>query len=123
MPDASPARPIPAKVRTCLWYDGKALEAVRFYVSLLPDSRIDSVFRPRPDGPELAVDFVLGGTPYQGLNGGPQHPFTEAVSISVSTPGPGRDRPALGGASGRWRCCQSLRLARRPLRALLADHP
>jgi predicted 3-demethylubiquinone-9 3-methyltransferase (glyoxalase superfamily) len=82
MPEAAPG---PAKVRSCLWSDGKALEAARFYVSLLPDSRIDGVFRPRPDGPELVVDFVLAGTPYQALNGGPQHPFTEAASISVST--------------------------------------
>jgi predicted 3-demethylubiquinone-9 3-methyltransferase (glyoxalase superfamily) len=28
---------------------------------------------------------VLAGTPYQGLNGGPQHPHTEAASISVAT--------------------------------------
>jgi len=74
-----------AKVRTCLWYDGKAEEAARFYVSLLPDSRIENVFRPTPDSPALVVNFILAGTPYQGLNGGPQHPFTEAASISVLT--------------------------------------
>ncbi len=82
MPEAGP---VSARVRTCLWYDGQAEEAARFYVSLLPESRIEGVFRPGPAAPPLLVDFVLAGTPYQGLNGGPQHPFTEAVSISVLT--------------------------------------
>ena len=78
-------RPITTKVRTCLWYDGKAEEAARFYTSLLPESRIESVFRPAADGPALFVDFVLGGTPYQALNGGPKYTFSEAASISVVT--------------------------------------
>ena len=30
---------------TCLWFDGQAEEAAQFYVSLLPDSRIDRVMR------------------------------------------------------------------------------
>lgn len=73
------------KVRTCLWFDGKAEEAARFYVSLIPRSRIETVFRPDPDGPPLVVEFTLGGTPYQILNGGPQFRLTEAASISVMT--------------------------------------
>lgn len=82
--------PIP-KVRTCLWFDDKALPAAEFYCSLLPDSRIDNVGR-YPDGQDmmepgkvLMVEFTLGGTPYQGLNGGPHFTLDEAVSISVST--------------------------------------
>ncbi len=55
------------------------------YVSLLPDSRIESVFSPDPSKPPLAVDFTLGGTPYQVLNGGPHFQLTEAASISVHT--------------------------------------
>lgn len=74
-----------AKVKTCLWFDGKAEEAANFYVALVPDSRIDAVFRPNPNGPALMVEFNLGGTPYQALNGGPAHIFTEAASISVRT--------------------------------------
>lgn len=74
-----------AKVRTCLWYDGKAEEAAEFYVSLLPNSRIESIFRPQPNGSALVVDFNLSGTPYQGLNGGPQFRHSEAASISVLT--------------------------------------
>ncbi|MGF1475723.1 MAG: VOC family protein [Geminicoccaceae bacterium] len=74
-----------AKVRTCLWYDGTAEEAARFYVSLIPDSSIESAFRPAPDGPALVVAFTLAGTPYQALNGGPQFKHSEAASISVTT--------------------------------------
>ena len=74
-----------AKVKTCLWFDGKAEEAANFYVSLIPDSRIETVFRPDPKRPALMVEFTLGGTPYQALNGGPKYTFTEATSISVRT--------------------------------------
>src|SRR5690554_2109273 len=74
-----------AKVRTCLWYDGKAEEAAQLYVSLLPDSAIESAFRPQENGPALIVNFSLSGAPYQALNGGPQFKHTEAASISVVT--------------------------------------
>jgi predicted 3-demethylubiquinone-9 3-methyltransferase (glyoxalase superfamily) len=75
----------PAKVRTCLWFDGKAEEAAHFYVSLISGSRIDHIFRPTPNGPALTVAFTLAGTPYVALNGGPHFTFTEAASISVTT--------------------------------------
>ena len=73
------------KVRTCLWFDSRGEEAARLYVSLLPDSRIETVSRPDPDGPALTVDFILAGAPYQVLNGGPMYPQTPAASISVLT--------------------------------------
>lgn len=72
-----------ARVRTCLWFEGKGEEAARFYVSLIPHSRIESEFCPDPEGPPLVVNFTLGGTPYQVLNGGPHFKLTEAASISV----------------------------------------
>jgi predicted 3-demethylubiquinone-9 3-methyltransferase (glyoxalase superfamily) len=78
------------KITPCLWFDGEAEEAARFYVSLLPDSRIDHVLRSPidtpgcPEGSVLTVDFTLAGTQYLGLNGGPQHAFNEAVSFMIS---------------------------------------
>ena len=78
------------KVTPCLWFDGKAEEAANFYVSLLPDSRIDHILRSPADNPGmkeggvLLVEFTLAGRSYSGLNGGPQYPFTEAVSFSLS---------------------------------------
>jgi predicted 3-demethylubiquinone-9 3-methyltransferase (glyoxalase superfamily) len=74
-----------AKVRTCLWFNGDGGEAAAFYVTLLPGSRIESQFSPTDGAPPLVVDFTLGGTPYQALNGGPDHPHSWAASISVLT--------------------------------------
>src|SRR5215211_5270436 len=73
------------KVSTCLWFDGNAEEATNFYVSLIPGSHIETVFRPDQAGPALMVVFALGGTPFQALNGGPKFKHSEAASISVST--------------------------------------
>lgn len=71
-------------ISTCLWYDGQAEEAAAFYCSLLPDSRITQVDRPAPDAPAVLVHFTLAGTSYWALNGGPQHPHTNAASIAAS---------------------------------------
>jgi 2-polyprenyl-6-hydroxyphenyl methylase/3-demethylubiquinone-9 3-methyltransferase len=80
-----------SKITPCLWYDGTAEEAARFYTSLLPDSRIDNVVRAPLDNPStkegavLVVEFTLAGMPFIGLNGGPQFKFTEAVSFQIHT--------------------------------------
>lgn len=77
------------KISTCLWFDGVAEEAARFYVSLFPDSGIDSVDRAAgksPSGPKdmvLTVEFTLAGRSYVGLNGGPDFKFNEAISLSI----------------------------------------
>ncbi|MCV0414102.1 MAG: VOC family protein [Brevundimonas sp.] len=79
------------KIVPCLWFDGDGEEAARFYVSLLPDSRIDSVNRSpvdTPSGPAdsvLTVQFTLAGRRYMALNGGPNFTFDEAVSFMVMT--------------------------------------
>jgi predicted 3-demethylubiquinone-9 3-methyltransferase (glyoxalase superfamily) len=79
-----------SKVATCLWFDGKAQEAAEFYVSLLPDSRIDAIVNYGVDGPGgsvgdvMAVEFTLAGQRYAGLNGGPYFELSPAVSISVA---------------------------------------
>ena len=72
-------------LRTCLFLADQVEEAARFYVELLPDSRIDGVFRPMPDTPVLAVEFVLGGQPMLGLNGNPQADSATRLSLSVMT--------------------------------------
>ena len=77
------------KITPCLWFDGKAEEAATFYTSLFPDSRIDKVNRSPADNPStrkgevLTVEFTLAGRPFIALNGGPEFPFTEAVSFSI----------------------------------------
>jgi predicted 3-demethylubiquinone-9 3-methyltransferase (glyoxalase superfamily) len=77
------------KVFPCLWFDGNAEEAAEFYATLLPDSHVDKVWRTPaetpsgPGGAVLTVDFTLAGQPFQGLNGGPDFRFNEAVSFVV----------------------------------------
>ncbi|MGW2541978.1 VOC family protein [Kitasatospora sp. NPDC001574] len=75
-------------ITPCLWYDDAAEEAVRFYTSVLPDSRITGVTHYGEPGPGvpgrvLTVSFELGGRPFVALNGGPLFPFTEAVSLQI----------------------------------------
>jgi len=78
-----------AKLFPCLWFDGNAEEAANFYATLLPDSHVDNVWRSpaqTPSGPEgmvLTVDFTLAGQQFQGLNGGPEFKFNEAVSFVI----------------------------------------
>ena len=77
------------KVTPFLSFDGQAEEAARFYVSLLPDSRIDRVIQSPMDTPSgaagtvLFVEFTLAGTQYIALNN-PGVSFTEAVSFMIA---------------------------------------
>lgn len=77
------------RITPFLWFDGQAEEAARFYVSVFPDSRIERVVRAPTDTPSvsvgevLLVEFTLDGARYAGLNGGPDVPFTQAVSLHI----------------------------------------
>jgi predicted 3-demethylubiquinone-9 3-methyltransferase (glyoxalase superfamily) len=76
------------KITPFLWFDGKAEEAAKFYVSIFKNSRIVGITRygeagPGPKGSAMTVRFELDGQEFIGLNGGPQFKFTEAVSFSV----------------------------------------
>ncbi|MEV7913662.1 VOC family protein [Streptomyces griseus] len=77
------------KITPCLWYDGQAKEAAEHYVAIFGgDSRIGDITyygeeAPGKAGSVLTVDFRLAGQDFIGLNGGPQFPFTEAISLSV----------------------------------------
>ena len=78
-----------SKIAPCLWFNGNAEEAANFYVSVLPDLRIDHVQRNVVDSPGgkagtvLVVAFTLAGQRFQALNGGNQFEFTHAISLSV----------------------------------------
>jgi len=73
----------------CLWYSEKAEEAVAFYASLLPDSRVDSVTvlpADTPSGPAgsvKVVEFTLLGQPFLALSAGPLDAFNHAISFMV----------------------------------------
>jgi len=80
-----------AKNTICLWYNGGAEEAARFYAKTFPDSTVDAVHRAPGDYPSgkqgdvLTVEFTVMGIPCLGLNGGPSAKHSEAFSFQVST--------------------------------------
>jgi predicted 3-demethylubiquinone-9 3-methyltransferase (glyoxalase superfamily) len=75
------------RITPCLWFDTQALDAANFYVSLFEESEVTNVqpLDGTPSGDNVALAFFrLAGLEYMAINGGPQFPFTEAVSFSVS---------------------------------------
>lgn len=78
-----------SKISPCLWFDGEAEEAANFYVSLLPDSRIEKVQNNVIDGPGgkagtvLLVEFTLAGQRFIAVNGGMRFEYTHAVSFNI----------------------------------------
>ncbi len=81
----------PAKNTICLWYDGDAEEAARFYARTFPDSSVAAVHRAPGDFPSgkkgnvLTVEFTVMGIPCLGLNGGPAVKHNWAFSFQVAT--------------------------------------
>ena len=77
------------KITPFLWFDGKAEEAMNFYVATIPNSKVLGITRvgeagPGPKGSVLTANFVLNGLEFVALNGGPQFKFTEAVSFVIN---------------------------------------
>jgi len=84
------------KITPNLWFDGNAQEAVDFYVSVFPDSKIISTsyypksaeegladFQLNMAGKVLSISFELSGNPYVAINAGPEFKFNESISFSV----------------------------------------
>jgi predicted 3-demethylubiquinone-9 3-methyltransferase (glyoxalase superfamily) len=77
------------RITPFLWFDSNAEEAVDFYCGIFPNSHRLSEFRSpieTPSGPMgsvLTISFELDGLRFIALNGGPAHPFTDAVSLVV----------------------------------------
>jgi predicted 3-demethylubiquinone-9 3-methyltransferase (glyoxalase superfamily) len=80
-----------AKNTICLWYDGGAEDAARFYAKTFPDSSVVASHRAPGDYPSgkqgdvITVEFTVMGIPCLGLNGGPAFKHTEAFSFQVAT--------------------------------------
>jgi predicted 3-demethylubiquinone-9 3-methyltransferase (glyoxalase superfamily) len=77
------------KITPFLWYDDQAEEAANLYTSVFDNSKILNVSRygeagPGAPGSVMTVEFELEGQRFVGLNGGPAHQFTEAVSFAVT---------------------------------------
>lgn len=77
------------KIVPHLWYAKEAEEAARFYASVFPNSRVDSVTALEADSPSgpagsvKVVEFTLSGLPFMAISAGPLEPFNHAVSFLV----------------------------------------
>src|SRR5215510_2297276 len=103
-----------AKNTICLWYDGDAVEAARFYAKTFPDSSVGAVHRAPGDFPSgkqgdvLTVWFTVMGITCLGLNGGPAFKHNESFSFQVATADqPATDRywNAIVGNGGQESAC------------------
>jgi predicted 3-demethylubiquinone-9 3-methyltransferase (glyoxalase superfamily) len=80
-----------SKNTICLWYNGDAEDAARFYARTFPNSSIDSVHRAPADYPAgkqgdvLTVAFTVMGIPCLGINGGPMIKHSIAFSFQIAT--------------------------------------
>ncbi len=80
-----------SKNTICLWFDGTAEEAARFYARTFPDSAVGAIQRAPSDYPAgkagdvLTVQFTVAGIPCLGLNGGPGVPHSMAFSFQIAT--------------------------------------
>ncbi len=76
------------KISTCLWFNGQAEQAARFYTSIFKNSRIGEISyygpnTPGTEGSVLTVAFQIEGQDFLALNGGPDFQFTPAISFVV----------------------------------------
>jgi len=76
------------KLTPCLWFDFNADEAVEHYLAIFKNGKVLEVTHygdavPSLEGKVLTMRFVIEGQEFLALNGGPQFPFTEAISIAI----------------------------------------
>lgn len=109
------------KATICLWYDGDAEVAARFYAATFPDSSVTAVQHAPADYPSgkagdvIGVEFTVCGVPCFGLNGGPMFKHSEAFSFQIMTEdqaetdryweaivGNGGSESACGWCKDRW---------------------
>jgi predicted 3-demethylubiquinone-9 3-methyltransferase (glyoxalase superfamily) len=110
-----------SKNTICLWFNGDAEAAARFYAQTFPDSAVGAIHRAPADFPSgkqgdvLTVEFTVAGIPCVGLNGGPTFAQTEAFSFQIATDdqaetdrlwnaivGHGGQESACGWCKDRW---------------------
>lgn len=81
------------KLTSCLWFDGQAEDAAKFYVSVFRNAKLGRIshypsegqeVHRQPEGRVLVVEFEIEGQQFIGLNGGPQFKLSEAVSFVVN---------------------------------------
>lgn len=76
------------KITPFLWFNNNAEEAVVLYTSIFKHSKVHHISRygkggPGPEGMLMSATFELEGQNFIALNGGPDFPFTPAISLFV----------------------------------------
>ena len=112
------------RITPCLWFNFNAEEAVAHYCAIFADARIEKIARygphqPGPEGAVMTILFSIEGQSFLALNGGPQFPFTSAISLIVNCD----DQAEV---DDYWEACPkaapgALRLADRQVRPVVAD--
>jgi predicted 3-demethylubiquinone-9 3-methyltransferase (glyoxalase superfamily) len=85
------------KITPNLWFDGNAKEAIDYYISIFPNSKLlNTAYYPNSEeegladfqkdmaGKELVIEFTLNGQNFMAINAGPQFKFNEAISFAIS---------------------------------------
>ncbi len=117
-----------AKNTICLWYDGDAEDAARFYAKTFPDSSVRAVHLAPGDYPSgkkgdvLTVEFTVMGIPCLGLNGGPAFKHNEAFSFQVATADQAETDRLLERNRRQRRRRECVRVVQGQMGPVLADH-
>jgi len=77
------------KITPFLWFNNTAQEAIDFYLTLFKNAKVTSITRygdeiPGMKGKVLTAFFELDGQEFMAIDGGPQFPFTESISLFVN---------------------------------------
>ncbi len=72
------------KLTSCLWFDGNAEAAAKFYVAVFTNAKLGRTCRYPEGGKAMVVEFEIEGQKFIGLDGGPQFKLSEAVSFIVN---------------------------------------
>lgn len=95
--------PMTLSIAPHLWFDTQAREAVSFYCSLIPDSRIENIttVRGTPSGECDAISFTLAGQPFMAVSAGPNTTFNPSISFFINFD-PSRDTEARTALDATW---------------------
>jgi predicted 3-demethylubiquinone-9 3-methyltransferase (glyoxalase superfamily) len=80
-----------SSIAPCIWFDGNAEEAARFYANMFPESRIDAVrgapadFHSGKAGDVIVVEFTILGLPFVGRNGGEEYRLGDGLAFLIRT--------------------------------------
>ncbi len=77
------------KIVPCLFFDGKAEDAVNFYTSVFKSAKTGHISRygenmPMPKGSVMTAELEIEGQKFLALNGPPMFTFSPAISFMVN---------------------------------------